>query len=165
MTTAKSRFTASAVEVRSSFARANRSSSRRVRTNARITRIPASVSRPTRFRPSIRPCIRRKSGSARLSESPTTAPMSGTMTTRSPDRGTSWRSAMITPPIAVSGAETRTVRPMRTTIWTCWTSFVFRVMRDGAPKRATSRCEKVWTEAKIAPRRSRPKPIAIRAAQ
>ena len=36
--------------------------------------------------------------------------MIGTITSRSPDRGTSWRRAMITPPTIMIGAEIITVR-------------------------------------------------------
>ena len=39
---------------------------------------------------------------------------------------------MIPPTIRI-GAETIIVRPMNTTVWTCWTSFVLRVMSDGGP--------------------------------
>ena len=49
---------------------------------------------------------------------------------------------------------------MKTTVWTCWTSFVLRVISDGGPKRLTSTWENVSTLRKIALRTSRPKPIA-----
>ena len=52
-----------------------------------------------------------------------------------------------------------------TSIWTCWTSFVLRVIRDPAPKRVVSRSEKPLTRSKTAPRRSRPMPIEARAAR
>ena len=52
---------------------------------------------------------------------------------------------MITPPTMRIGAETRIVRPMKTTSWTCWTSFVLRVMSEAGPKRLTSTCENVST--------------------
>ena len=54
------------------------------------------------------------------------------------------------PPIAMIGAEIMTVRAMRTTIWTCWTSFVLRVISDGVPKWLISVCEKLSTLRKIA---------------
>ena len=67
---------------------------------------------------------------------------------------------MIPPTIRI-GAEMITVSAMNTSVWTCWTSFVLRVMSDAGPKlvdldlREASRpC------AKIALRTSRPKPIA-----
>ena len=62
------------------------------------------------------------------------------------------------------GADTNIVKPISTSICTCWTSLVSRVMSDGAPKCCTSRAEKVPTRRKIAARRSRPKDIAVRAA-
>ena len=48
-----------------------------------------------------------------------------------------------------------------TSICTCCTSLVLRVISDGAPNGLSSRAEKVSTRSKIAPRTSRPKPIAI----
>jgi hypothetical protein len=47
-----------------------------------------------------------------------------------------------------------------TSICTCCTSLVLRVIRDGAPNRLSSREENAKTREKIAPRTSRPKPIA-----
>ncbi len=48
---------------------------------------------------------------------------------------------MITPPIIVSGAAISMVQPMTTSIWTCCTSLVMRVMSDGGPNWLTSRAE------------------------
>jgi hypothetical protein len=42
--------------------------------------------------------------------------------------------AKITPPTAMIGAAMSIVQPMTTSICTCVTSFVMRVMSDGAPK-------------------------------
>ena len=108
-------------------------------------------------------CIERKSGMARDITMPMKAAMIGRITTSSSDNGTSVRSAMITPPTIRIGAETITVRPTKTRVWTCWTSLVLRVMSDAAPNPLTSTCEKVSTLVKIALRTSRPKPIATRA--
>ena len=83
------------------------------------------------------------------------------LTAMSQERPTSCCSAMMTPPIASMGAETKSVQVMRTTICTCCTSFVVRVMREGAPKRATSRSENSLTVVKIPPRRSRPSDMAV----
>ena len=94
--------------------------------------------------------------------------MIGTITRRMPVRGTSWRRAMMTPPTIMIGAEIMTVRPIRTTIWTCWTSFVLRVMSEAVPKWLTSTCENDSTVRKIgaahvAPERpSRPSPPSRR---
>ena len=48
-----------------------------------------------------------------------------------------------------------------TSICTCCTSLVSRVIRLGAPNSWTSRWENVPTRWKIAARTSRPKPIAV----
>ena len=65
------------------------------------------------------------------------------------------------PPTARIGAMIIMFRPIRTTIWTCWTSLVLRVMSDGVPNRLSSACEKLSTLRKIAPRRSRPNAIPV----
>ena len=70
---------------------------------------------------------------------------------------------MITPPTIMIGDWTAIVQPISTSIWTCCTSLVLRVISDGAPKCCTSRVENVPTRSKIAARTSRPKAIAIRA--
>ena len=61
------------------------------------------------------------------------------------------------------GAATISVHAISTSIWTCCTSLVSRVISDGAPKCWTSRAENEPTRWKIAARTSRPKPIAVRA--
>ena len=63
----------------------------------------------------------------------------------------------------VIGADSSMVADSSTSICTCWTSLVVRVISDGAPKRLTSRAEKARTRPKIASRTSRPKLIATRA--
>ena len=40
----------------------------------------------------------------------------------------------MTPPTIRIGAEIMTVRAMKTSVWTCWTSFVLRVMSEAGPK-------------------------------
>ena len=87
------------------------------------------------------------------------------MTTMSQESPTSSRSARITPPTAVIGAATSSVSVIWTSICTCWTSFVLRVINDGAPNWFTSRAENAPTRWKIAPRRSRPNPIDVCAAK
>ena len=67
------------------------------------------------------------------------------------------------PPTHMIGAETISVKVSSTSIWTCWTSLVVRVISDGAPNWPTSRAEKSCTWAKMAPRMSRPTAIAVRA--
>ena len=63
------------------------------------------------------------------------------------------------PPIDMIGAVISIVQVNCTSSWTCWTSLVVRVSRDGAPKRAVSAAEKPVTWWKIADRRSWPKPM------
>ena len=128
-----------------------------------MTRTPASVSRMTWLIRSSLVWTARKSGIARDITRPMTAAINGRITTSRPDSGTSVRSAMITPPTIRIGAEIMMVRAMKTSVWTCWTSFVFRVMSDAGPNWLTSTCENVSTFVKIALRRSRPKRIETRA--
>ena len=45
------------------------------------------------------------------------------------------------PPMAVIGAATSSVHVIKTSICTCWTSLVIRVISDGAPKKPTSFAE------------------------
>ena len=70
---------------------------------------------------------------------------------------------MMMPPTHMIGAAIIIVHVITTSICTCCTSLVLRVISDGAPKCATSRAENSPTRRKIAPRRSRPKLIAVRA--
>ena len=58
------------------------------------------------------------------------------------------------------GADTMSVAVISTSIWTCWTSLVLRVINDGAPNDDTSRSENSETRSKTAWRRSRPRAIA-----
>ena len=60
------------------------------------------------------------------------------------------------------GAETSSVQVISTSICTCWTSFVERVMSDAAPKRVTSCSENMPTWLTTASRRSRPTLMAVR---
>ena len=161
--TANSRPTLRVVSKRSALAVSNRFSSCGVRTKALITRTPARVSRMTWLIRSIFVCIARNIGMARDMTTPMTSAISGRMTMSSAERVGSVRTAMMIPPTMRIGAETITVRPMNTTVWTCWTSLVLRVMSDGAPKWLTSTWENVSTVEKTARRTSRPNPIATRA--
>ena len=70
---------------------------------------------------------------------------------------------MITPTTIVIGAAMAIVAAITTSICTCCTSLVMRVMSDGAPNVPTSRAENSVTWWNSEPRRSRPKPIATRA--
>ena len=159
-TSANRRPALTAVPVTSALARSKRAVSRSSRTNARTTRMPVSCSRSTLLTVSRRACISRKSGTMRLTMNPMTMSITGIATTRIHDSPTSWRSAMMTPPIARIGAETSSVHVVSTRICTCCTSLVVRVISDGAPKRETSRSENSPTRTKIASRRSRPNAMA-----
>ena len=131
------------------------------RTNARTTRMPVICSRSTRLTVSMRVCISRNSGRILRMISVIEMASTGTATATSQDRPMSSRSAMITPPTMVMGAVMNIVHDNSTSIWTCCTSLVFRVIRVGAPNRLSSRAENDSTRSKMAPRTSRPKPMAI----
>ena len=97
--------------------------------------------------------------------SPTATSRIGTDTPISHDRPGARVTAMKMPPSAMNGAVTSIVALIITSIWTCWTSLVLRVMREPAPKAEISRSEKPLTRSKTSPRRSRPMLIAARAAR
>ena len=65
----------------------------------------------------------------------------------------------------VIGAATSNVQPINTSICTCVTSLVMRVMSDGAPTSPTSRAEKLVTLWNRSRRTSRPKLMAALAPQ
>ena len=114
---------------------------------------------------SIFTCIDRKRGTAFQSMKPTIAARSGMTTISSPERVTSVRSAMNTPPTNMIGALTIKVSAICMKSWICCTSFVLRVISEAVPKRFISRAEKPWTRPNTAARRSRPTPIEAREAQ
>lgn len=151
----------SETSVRSVLAPRKRSCSYSSRTKARITRLPVICSRSTRFTVSRRVCMVRNSGRILRTISETAMPRTGTTASSTADSGTSWPSAMMMPPTHMIGADTISVNAMRTSIWTCWTSLVVRVIRDGAPNWPTSRAENDWTRAKTAARTSRPRAAAV----
>ncbi|MNW56401.1 hypothetical protein D3C74_341130 [compost metagenome] len=122
--------------------------------------MPEICSRSTPLIASMRFCILRKYGTMREMISPTTTPSTGTTTRSSAESSTSSWSAMMTPPTSMMGAMTMMVKPMSTTIWTCWTSFVVRVMSDGAPSTPISCAENDWTRVKSPLRTSRPNDMA-----
>jgi len=68
-------------------------------------------------------------------------------------------------PTAMIGAATAMLIAIRTSIWTCCTSLVVRVISDGAPNWPTSRAEKLWTRSNSAARRSRPSAPDVREAK
>ncbi len=158
---ANSRLTESEVCMRFRFASSKRRCSCSSLTNARMTRIPESFSRMTWFTRSTRICISPNRGSALRITSPMMIAIRGMITAIRPERGTSCLSAMITPPTAMIGAATITLSPMTTTICTCWTSFVVRVMSEGAPNEFISASEKLSTLWKSLCLTSRPNAIAV----
>lgn len=110
----------------------------------------------------MRACILVNACTMRTTISETTSSSTGTATAISHDSPASCRTAMMMPPIASIGADTMTVADICTSICTCCTSLVLRVMSEGAPNWPTSRCEKATTRWKIAARRFLPIPIARR---
>ena len=140
---------------------ANRSDSRRSRTNARTTRTPAICSRSTRLMASIRFCMDRKYGIIRVTIRAMTIASTGTATSSTADSPTSSRIAMMTPPTSRIGAMSIIVNVSSTTICTCCTSFVVRVISVGAPNVATSCAENVCTCPNSRLRTSRPNAIAV----
>ena len=64
---------------------------------------------------------------------PTAMVRAGTATSNIAERPTSSRKAMKTPPTIVIGAAINIVQPITTSIWTCCTSLVMRVINDDAP--------------------------------
>ncbi len=72
----------------------------------------------------------------------------------------------MTPPTAMIGARIITLSARTRTVWTCWTSLVFRVISVGGPNRLVSAWENAeHLHGRSHPRTSRPKPIAVFADQ
>ena len=105
---------------------------------------------------SVRSWTRRNPGIIRLTMKPTANTSTGTLTSSSHDSTRPSRIAMMIPPTAMIGAATSIVNVISTSICTCCTSLVLRVISDGAPKRPTSRAEKEPTWWNKRARRSRP---------
>ena len=129
------------VSVSSVLATAKRSDSSGSRTNARTTRMPVICSRSTELTRSMRICICWNAGTMRYTTCPRTSTAPGIATTSTIDNPTSSRTARTIPITMVSGAATMNVAASTTSIWTCCTSLVMRVMSDGAPNAPTSRLE------------------------
>ena len=113
----------------------------------------------------MRCCMVRYSGPIRATMTPTMLPSRTTAATMIHDNSTSARSAMTTPTTIMIGAPTIIARVRKTSICTCWTSLVVRVMSEGAPNWLSSRAEKLRARSKTASRTSRPNPMAVRAAR
>ncbi len=151
------------VAVSSSLAMPNRARSSGSRTNARTTRMPLSCSRSTRLTVSMRLCIARNCGTSRETISPIATASVGTLTASSQLMPASSRIAMTIPPTHMIGAATISVQVITTSICTCCTSLVVRVISDGGPNRVTSRALNRSTWPNRVARRSRPNDIAARA--
>ena len=109
---------------------------------------------------SILACMDLNSGRAERNTRPMNTAITGMATRITALSGTLSRSAMMMPPMLMIGAEITTLSIMSTTICTCCTSLVVRVISDGVPKWLTSACEKLSTRRNRAPRTSRPKAMA-----
>ena len=151
------------VSVSASLATPNRSPSSGSRTKARTTRMPVICSRNTWLTRSMRICMFSNCGTSRMTTSPTAVTSAGIATTRISDSGPSSRMARNRPTTIVMGAATNSVHIITTSIWTCWTSLVIRVISEEAPKWLTSCAEKRVTPWNSPPRTSRPNAIAARA--
>ncbi len=95
--------------------------------------MPVICSRRIRFTPSMRSCMARKPGTIREITNPTARNSSGTQTASSQDSPRSSRIAISTPPTIMIGAATIIVQVISTSICTCCTSLVLRVISEGAP--------------------------------
>ena len=129
------------VAVSSSLACLNRAVSSGSRTNARTTRRPVICSRRIRLMASMQSCIFLNAGTIRTTIAPSRIAATGMTMTRMIDSPTSWRTARMTPTTRVIGAAMAIVAAITTSICTCCTSLVMRVISDGAPNVPTSRAE------------------------
>jgi hypothetical protein len=98
--------------------------------------MPVICSRSTRLMPSMRTCMSRNFGTIRAMTSPIATISTGTQTAISQERPTSSCKAMATPPTHMIGAATSIVQDTSTSICTCCTSFVLRVISDGRAEAA-----------------------------
>ena len=134
-----------ATSVTAAFASLKRCFSSGSRTKARTIRIPVSCSRRISLMRSIRSCILRKDGTMLPMMNPSSTARIGIENIKMRDKPRSCCMASITPPIEVNGALNNNVQVIKTNICTCCTSFVMRVISEGAPNCATSRAEKSLT--------------------
>ena len=162
---ANRRVTRRVVSVRSALASAKRRWSCSLRSKARMTRMPARVSRITRLIRSIFTCMARNRGTAGMATRAMSPAMTGRITASDRERRAFTRIAMKSPPIPMIGAMAIMVRARSTTICTCCTSLVARVISEWVPKRFSSIWEKLSTRRNSAERRSRPEAMELRAAR
>ncbi|GHE66794.1 hypothetical protein GCM10018771_55880 [Streptomyces cellulosae] len=124
--------------------------------------MPVICSRTTLVTRSTRCCREADSGICRPKITPIAQASTGSTTTSNSDNGASSPTAITSAPTPITGADTTSVNTSRTRVWICCTSLVALVISEAAPKRPTSRTEKVWTPAKSCARRSLPSAIAVR---
>ena len=117
--------------------------------------MPVICSRRTWFVRSMRFCMFSNCGISRMTTRPTLHANAGMATTRISESGPSSRMAKNKPPTIMIGAATKSVQIMTTSICTCWTSLVIRVMSDDAPNVLTSAAENAVTPRNKAPRAHR----------
>ena len=123
----------SATSVTAALASLKRCFSSGSRTKARTIRIPVSCSRRISLMRSMRSCILRKVGTMLPIMIPSRTARIGIANIKIRDNPKSWCIARNTPPIDVNGALSNKVHVINTSICTCCTSFVIRVISDGAP--------------------------------
>ena len=109
----------------------------------------------------MRDCMSWNSGPIFVISTTMPAPSSTTAARMIQESPASSRSAMTTPPTIVMGAPTSITQVISTSICTCCTSFVERVIRLGAPNLFISRAEKLSVRSKMASRTSRPNCMAV----
>jgi len=164
MSTAMARATNSMVLVRSRLAPSKRASSSCCLLNARMTIMPVRCSRITRFRRSIFCWMTRNLGMAMENMTASTPSRAITARAMSHTMLVERSMARITPPMPRIGAYSRMRMMMPTSICTCVTSLVVRVINEAVEKRSNSVPRKDSTFSNTAPRRSRATPEEVREA-
>jgi len=150
-----------AVEVSSLFASPNRFFSWPMRLKARITRIPVRFSRSTRLSLSSFTCIALKSGMPLRAIIRSMPARSGSTTTKTSERVASLDTAIIIPPIHISGALIIIRKITIRTCCSCVISLVVRVIREAVPIVSNSCNVYSSTWEKTLLRRSLANPVAI----
>ncbi len=156
------RFTRIAVAAKSLLALPKRRCSWPLRLKARITRMPLSVSRIKRLIRSSLTCMALNNGSPFLATRRMAPPNTG-MDSSSSESAGSLETAMITPPMHISGAMAIMRMSIINTIWIWVISLVVLVIKEAVLNWSNSGSEKLCTFAKTRLRRSRPNPAAVAA--
>ena len=127
------RATAMFVSARSLFALEKRASSYASRQYARMTRMPVSPSRVTRFRLSMRACSERSSGSTQRMTTKASSRSTGMAANTTMESSPFMRQAATAAPTSMIGDIIASVIPICTKRSSCCTSLVVRVMSDEVP--------------------------------